>query len=168
MVIYVRLAYIIDYGHTHVINPSNKNVYIVGDFNIDLLKHNDHFSTNEFIDTIYGYSLIPSITRPTRVTSRTSTLIDNILCSLAEHKQNVFKGILSTDISDHCPVFFIDPTHTDHVPPAHCTRRDMSPGNLAKFKDKLAHFNWSVVYSNQDPKCAFDLIYNYYLDLYGT
>ena len=64
-----------------VINPSNKNVYIVGDFNIDLLKHNDHSSTNEFVDTIYGYSLIPSITRPTRVTSRTSTLIDNMLFS---------------------------------------------------------------------------------------
>ena len=44
----------------------------------------------------------------------------------------------------------------------------MSPGNLAKFKDKLAHFNWSAVYSNQDPKCVFDLFYNYYLDLYGT
>ena len=105
-----------------VINPSNKNVYIVGDFNIDLLKHNDHSSTNEFIDTIYGYSLIPSITRPTRVTSHTSTLIDNILCSLAEHKHNVFKGILSTNISYHYPVFFIDPTYTDHAPPAHCTR----------------------------------------------
>ena len=45
---------------------------------------------------------------------------------------------------------------------------DMSPGNLAKFKDKLAHFNWSAVYSNQDPRCAFDLFYNNYLDLYGT
>ena len=56
-------------------------------------------------------------------------------------------------------------THTDHAPPAHCTRRDMSPGNLAKFKDKLAHFNWSAVYSNQDPRCAFDLFYKNYLDL---
>ena len=52
--------------------------YIMGDFNLDLLKHDKHPSTEIFLDIMYANSFIPMINRPTRVTKDTYTLIDDI------------------------------------------------------------------------------------------
>lgn len=56
----------------------HKTVFICGDFNIDLLNPNNHSMTEEFINTMYSMSLYPKITRPSRITSHCTTLIDNI------------------------------------------------------------------------------------------
>ena len=40
----------------------NKNVYLCGDFNIDLLKCSNHKETKEFIDVMYGHGFYPLIT----------------------------------------------------------------------------------------------------------
>ena len=51
----------------------------MGDFNLDLLRYNDNVPTQEFIDRLFTYStLYPLISNPTRITSHTATLIDNI------------------------------------------------------------------------------------------
>ena len=80
----------------------NKLIYIMGDFNINLLNEDVHAPTNEFIDMMTSYSLYPSITKPTRITTRSATLIDNIFTN--SHNQQK-AGILLTDISDHLPTF---------------------------------------------------------------
>ena len=51
--------------------------YIMGDFNLDLIKHELQLPTEKFLDIIYANSYIPIINRPTRVTRDTCTLIDN-------------------------------------------------------------------------------------------
>ena len=61
----------------------------------------------KFIDLMYSDSLIPTITKPTRVTSHSATLIDNIFCNNILNEQ-ALSGILYTDISDHHPIFYID------------------------------------------------------------
>ena len=73
-----------------------------------------HVPTSDFIDTVFSHSLLPCITRPTRVTRRTSTLIDNIL-TLSDGKLNTFQGILTTDISDHYPIFLIELNLDQHM-----------------------------------------------------
>ena len=50
----------------------------MGDFNIDLLNMSTHQSTNDYIDINFTNSFLPLITKPTRITSTTATLIDNI------------------------------------------------------------------------------------------
>ena len=52
--------------------------YIMGDYNIDLVKHEHHPPTEQFLDTMYSNSLLPMIFKPTRETETTATLIDNI------------------------------------------------------------------------------------------
>ena len=42
------------------------------------MKHHCHDLTGQFLDTIFSRSFVPLITRPTRITSNTATLIDNI------------------------------------------------------------------------------------------
>ena len=56
-------------------NAHNKTVYICGDFNVDLLQHDTN--NYNFIDHLYSFRLHPLITRPTRITTHSKTLIDN-------------------------------------------------------------------------------------------
>ena len=94
---------------TDILNTISKSkelnkckVHIMGDFNLDLLKFNIHNPTEEFVDTMFSYGLIPKITKPTRTQNNTATLIDNLFTS----SLNVdLSGILINDISDHHMVF---------------------------------------------------------------
>ena len=76
--------------------------FLMEDFNLDLLKmeENRHIKnfTNMFSSTFY-----PLISRPTRITSTTAILIDNIFLNNIE--ENYECGISFTDLSDHLPVF---------------------------------------------------------------
>ena len=49
---------------------------------------------------------MPTITRPTRITSESATLIDNIYVS-GNKLENLLSSILVADISDHFPIFLI-------------------------------------------------------------
>ena len=55
------------------------------DHNLDLLKCEIHKSAHEFLDLMLQHQLYPSITRPSRVTQTTATLIDNIFISEKFH-----------------------------------------------------------------------------------
>ena len=60
------------------IKEENKVSYLMGDFNIDLLKVNIHAKTNEFVNDVISQGFLPKITRPTRITPHSATLIDHI------------------------------------------------------------------------------------------
>ena len=60
------------------ISLENKPIIHMGDYNIDLLKNDTHSPTNDFIDLNIHHTLLPAVTRPTRVTPTTATIIDNI------------------------------------------------------------------------------------------
>ena len=49
---------------------SKKEIILLGDFNMDLIKTNTNNNGSEFLDIIYSSYLIPHITSPTRLTSR--------------------------------------------------------------------------------------------------
>ena len=44
------------------INSENKHVYIMGDFNIDLLKTDIHRPIHDYVDFIYSFSMLPLFT----------------------------------------------------------------------------------------------------------
>ena len=52
--------------------------YIMGYFNLDLLNTDLHSDTNEFINALFSHFLYLLISKPTRLTSHSGTLIDNI------------------------------------------------------------------------------------------
>ena len=60
------------------LNMNKYEVYILGDMNIDLLKHHTHLQTGRYLDMLYSHNLLPVITKPTRITNHTATLIDHI------------------------------------------------------------------------------------------
>ena len=59
----------------------NKPFILSGDFNIDLLNFDTFSPCANFVDLLLSYNILPTINKPTRVTSHSATLIDNILVS---------------------------------------------------------------------------------------
>ena len=55
------------------IADERKLVYLLGDFNINLLESDNHLPTNEFLEQMYANSLFPYITKPTRIKNNSST-----------------------------------------------------------------------------------------------
>ena len=60
------------------ISKEQKFIFLLGDFNVNLLNYNEHSQTNEFLDSLASNSFIPLILKSTRITSRFNTLVDNI------------------------------------------------------------------------------------------
>ena len=55
-----------------------KQVFLLGDFNINPLNYNDHQPTIDFLDSLASNSFIPHILHPTRIANHSKTIIDNI------------------------------------------------------------------------------------------
>ena len=60
------------------ISKENKSVFLLGDFNVDLLKYDKHAPTNEFWDSLSSNMFLAHITQPNRISTTSKTLIDNI------------------------------------------------------------------------------------------
>ena len=62
----------------YIITNENKTSFLLGDFNIDLFKYDSHTSINKFLDSLSSNVVLIYILHPTRVTSHSKTLTDNI------------------------------------------------------------------------------------------
>ena len=60
------------------ISKEQKSIFLLGDFNVNLLNYNEHNQTNEFLDSLASKSFVPLILQPTRKTSHSNTLIENM------------------------------------------------------------------------------------------
>ena len=87
------------------IKNENKNIIVMGDFNVNLTNNNKNRGTYEFLEQIFNLNFTPKITLPTKITEKTATLIDNIFANSQAQKYN--SGNITTSISDHLPQFFI-------------------------------------------------------------
>ena len=86
------------------LSNENKDIMIMGDFNINLITYNDDKNTGNFLDTMFCQSFLLYMTTPTRITRNTKTLIDNIYYS--KLLSNIISGNLSGIISDPLGLFF--------------------------------------------------------------
>ena len=85
----------------------NKTVFLLGDFHVDILNYDQHSLTNEFLDSLSFYMLLPPITQLIRNINNSKTLIDN--SSLNVITPNNILGNLTATITDHLPQFLIAP-----------------------------------------------------------
>ena len=75
----------------------------MGDINIDFLKYTSHNPTEDYLDMLFTNNFIPLITKPTRITEHSRTLIDHIYTNA--DLRTITSGIATLDISDHLPIF---------------------------------------------------------------
>ena len=62
----------------NLLSEKNKEIVLLGDFNIDLLKYEKDHNTADFLDQMYSASLVPHITSPTQITSHSRTEIKTL------------------------------------------------------------------------------------------
>ena len=81
-------------------SDENKELYLCGDFNIDLLKIETVSSYLEFYNLLNSHSLLPYIIHPSRVVEgQTPSLIDNIFSN--NFQQHVTSGNIYLTLSEH-------------------------------------------------------------------
>ena len=79
-----------------------QNVVIGLDHNMDFLKSNKHESTQDFINQNLELGMLPTVTRPTRITKTCATLIDNIIVSM-NYVGRYNCNVLIDNTSDYLP-----------------------------------------------------------------
>ena len=87
------------------ISKESKSIFLLGDFNVDLLKYDHHAPTNEFLDSLSSHMFLPHIMQPTRVTSNSKTLIEDIFSNILG--PDSLSGNLTATVFDHLPQFII-------------------------------------------------------------
>ena len=58
------------------ISKEQNSIFLLGNFNVNLLNYHAHNKTNEFLDSLASNSVTPLILQPTRITSHSNILID--------------------------------------------------------------------------------------------
>ena len=128
---------------------------IVGmDHNFDLLKSTSNSTTSMFLNLNVDRDLTPCITKPTRVTNKTTTLIDNILIS-TKLQYNYTPFVITDDLSDHYPSLVIlnnvEKCKRDKVK---ITKRRIDSASIELIKTEIDGVDWTCI-DNMDVNEAF-------------
>jgi len=137
-----------------IIASENKCLLLLGDFNIDLLKFETHSKTNNFINVMFSQGMLPLITKPTRITPYSATLIDHIYTNRLSYTYK--SGIIITDLADHFGTFTIAEKIKSKLYPNVCMKRSFKDENITKFKLILSKCDFSGVLSEECPNNAYD------------
>ena len=150
-----------------ILTKERRPCYIMGDFNINLLKQNIHSPTKKFLDTLLSHGFFPLINKPTRITTESVTLIDNILTNV--HDLQNKSGIWVVDTSDHLPVFTILPNRTGNseIKRTIISKRSFTDENMTKFKYNLQAYDWSNIENVHDVNQMYATFINTVQKLYN-
>ena len=131
----------------------NKDLYFVGDFN------SCDSRVTKIFNLLLKHGNIPLITKHTRVTRQTATIIDHIFTNCYVKKEFV-TGILKSCIPDHFPIFVIANTiiGTENKQNEKRTifQRNLSPKNISNLIDKLKSISWNNVFSSNNANTAYN------------
>jgi exonuclease III len=123
-----------------------KKVILAGDYNVNLLLSDTVNSTCTFLNALRAHSFTPAISLPTRITSTSSTLIDNFFVNFLPIKLS--SAIIYSDISDHLPIIIKTPLKC--LKPEAKNRdtkmRQINVINTSKFTETLQNQNWDEVH----------------------
>src|SRR6218665_2369408 len=135
-----------------------KPCYLLGDFNVNLLKIGKHRETENFVNLLYAHGFYSIIDKPTRITPETATLIDNIITNV--HPSSIDNAsIWITDISDHLPVCCqIAGLHKPNSQPKPLLKRTITEESLLNFKQQLTLIEWCPTFENSDVNISVVLI----------
>lgn len=149
-----------------LIKTEQKVTFFCGDFNINLL--NPQVLTDGFTEAMYNMGLYPVINKPSRITTHSASLIDNIFTNNIYN--NLLSGLLMNDITDHLPVFVMfdceGQTKRDTMTRPSNSRRLRTDEAIEAFKYELAIEKWREVYEATDVDEAYGGFLNKFLVLF--
>ena len=123
---------------------------------MDFLKSNKHTQTQEFLELNLDCDLKPTIVRPTRITTKTATLIDNIFLS-HRFQHHYTSNILIDDISDHMPsIIRLRNQKKNKKEPLKILTREMNESKLKVLNSTLSVMPWDCILNCLDAAESFN------------
>ena len=155
---------------------SNKHIILLGDFNIDLIKHDRDINSQNVIDMTTNYGFVQIISRPTRITDHSATLIDHIYTN--KINKVISSSVVTHDLSDHLSTLVtisLD-TNFDNVQWNNSSRqsdtdkheyRIYNEANNETFKRLITDEIWDIP-EQLDAQSQYDLFVETYTKHYNT
>ena len=140
---------------------SSKRIFLLDDFNIDLLKYELSDSVNNFIDTVSSNFLLPHTLLPKRI-SKTFTLIDNIF-SNSTSLEEIESGNVTSTFSDHLPQFIFLKNIFSKIPAvkSNILKHDWRKFESNKFISDFNQTDWEQILCTEKSDVNFSI--NQYL-----
>ena len=115
-------------------------------------------NTTDLLNQMNTHCLIPLVSKPTRITDETATLIDNIFISCSN---NCTAGVLISDISDHLPVFLLDVGVFESVDCGNSASIEISYRlineiSVSKLCEELMNFDYGEIFVNDHVNVIFE------------
>ncbi len=144
----------------------NKNSYILADFNIDILKFQDHNKTNDFLECNFANGYLPMISKPTRFGHTNASCIDNIFINNISNSYT--SGVILNPISDHYPCFIFSESCKPKNNPKYVTFREFNQEKFDQFSEILNSQSWEDVISINNTQTSFDNFMNFYTETFNS
>ena len=134
------------------ISKEQKPIFLLGDFNVNLLDYNEHNQTNDVLDSLASNSFMPLSLQPSRMTSHSNDLIDNIFSNVLD--PDIISGNLTATISDHLSQFAIIPNMFGNIlgNKSNIYERDRSKFDQENFIVNYFCFDWEDLLKIDDLK----------------
>ena len=133
-----------------------------------LAKRCSNLVTAFYVSTVSIIIMLSVLTKPTRITKNSATLIDHIPSDNINIGSDHIQGMLCCSISDHYGIF--------HVTGASCVNtteenpimiRNMSSKNIQKFISENNTIDWSCVTEIDDTQLAFTKFHEIIVEKYN-
>ena len=148
------------------LNKLKQHKIILGiDHNRDLLKAHLHKQTNQFLEKNLELDLVPSISKPTRITRKTATLIDNVLISQSLQAQ-MRPYLIVEDISDHLPILIVLRDLNKSVRGSNLIKsRNLNTNNIEKMGNDIRRHDWQNLLSKSNASQGSPFFTRYFVIL---
>jgi hypothetical protein len=132
-----------------IVTNNNIKLVILGDFNIDLSRVNQH-RTQEFTQYMGCFGLKQTVMSFTRECGKSKTLIDNIFTDIDPSTMSC--RVVKSGLSDHhAQVMHINMFVINKIPEFYYNfKRNINDKNIKKFNDQLRKENWNNLFSSVD------------------
>jgi len=135
------------------IDPSH-STFLMGDLNLDALKYGSNQQVTSYIDSLFTSGFIQTITKPTRCTNHSATLIDHAITNITQTTYT--SHILTSKISDHFPFITFTEITSPRLKKKTHTFRNFSTDNINSFNQALLNMSWQNVTSSPCSDTAFN------------
>ena len=150
------------------LNGENKSIYIMGDFNYNLLRVSSNGSVFEYYSVMTSAGYRCTIDKPTRAINNSISLIDNIWSN--NYSLLKSSGIILCEITDHFPVISsFQIRNVGSLDQNFYMQRNFCENNIANFLNALQEVDWTLVLNSQNAQVAYSnfiLIYKSLFDVY--
>ena len=148
---------------------SAKLTFLLGDYNLDLLKYQSNGAIADFLNNMISHSFFPTIRNPTRITDTSASLLDNIFTNCIRNSFSA--AIICSDISDHFPVAVrINLSIVKNKLLNISASRSFNSAAVFNFNQGLMSYTWAdisqYITNCSDPSEAFLSFFNVYKHLF--